>query len=114
MTRTFTQLKLALLFAFFAVNAIGQTNIYMTSKDDLILRVIDSASGNSVSTVTMSATGATIQCVNGLEIHPCTDEVFAIFQVQGQSGRSLGIINALQSEHKKGALSHSEKPLFVS
>lgn len=83
------------LVLFLALPAFSQTRVFLTSKDDNTLRIADSATLSINSTVAMTASGATITGVNGLDVHPCSGEIYVILKISGQTGRSLGTVDTL-------------------
>lgn len=65
----------------------------MTGKNDNSLRQADTSSYTISSTNTFTQSGTTIDGVTGIDVHPCTGEIFAMLKINNQSGRSLAVID---------------------
>jgi len=72
----------------------AQTTLYLTSKDDDILRFVDSATTIITGQVTLDAgSSVTINGVLDLDVHPCTGDLYVLLNISAQSGRSLAIVD---------------------
>lgn len=87
-----TRFFLVGLLALFAPGLMAQTLYSVTSGDDL-LRVINPADASTVSSVTMTLAGQTINGATGAATHPATGELWVILKATGGSGRLLGTVN---------------------
>jgi hypothetical protein len=67
--------------------------LYSISRDDNLLRVVDPATGDTISSVPITLVGRTVSFGNGLATHPVTKKLFALLTLAGQSGRQLVTIN---------------------
>lgn len=89
-------LKPYLLCAFawllLAAPASSQT-LLSVAQGDALLRTIDPATAQTLSSVTMTLAGQTINGATGLAVHPTSGQLFVILRVQGVAGRVLGTVN---------------------
>jgi len=67
--------------------------LYSVAASDDLLRTIDPTDGSTLSSVTMTLSGATLNGATGLAFNQLTSELFGILKVSGQSGRELVTIN---------------------
>jgi hypothetical protein len=66
---------------------------YSISRDDAVLRVIDLSNGNTVGSVAMALSSATIVGGNGLATDPLSGTLYGLVKLQGQAGRELVTID---------------------
>ncbi len=74
------------------VTAVDRT-LYTVSPSDADLRVIDPLSGSTITSFSISVSGATVLGANGLARDPTTGKLWALLQLTGQPGRELVTIN---------------------
>src|SRR5262245_17188284 len=79
--------------AFVPLPAHAQRILYSVSRDDDLLRVINPATGATISSVAITLAGRGVSFANGLAAHPITGELFALLTLDGQTPRQLVIIN---------------------
>jgi len=72
-----------------STKAIGDEPLFSISSGDDLLRSIDSTDGSTLTSVTITLGGATVEAGTGLARHPLTDELFALLKISGQNGREL-------------------------
>src|SRR5690606_16526800 len=77
------------------LSSYAQSKLYMVSRDDDSLRIVDSATVSIDTTVVMTATGVVIDGATGLAIHPCSGVPYLLLKISGQSGRSLATVDSI-------------------
>ena len=63
--------------------------LYSISSDDDMLRVVNSSTGDTISSVPITLAGKIVARGNGLATHPVTGQLFALLTLVGQPGRQL-------------------------
>lgn len=67
--------------------------LYTVAELDAKLRVIDPLTAATVSSVTMTLTGKTIEGASGLATQPVSNTLYALLKLTGQSGKELITVN---------------------
>jgi hypothetical protein len=81
------------LLAFGPAPAYAERFLYSISRDDAFLRVVNPATGATISSVPITLAGKVVAFGNGLATHPGTGQLFALLTLAGQPGRELVTIN---------------------
>jgi len=67
--------------------------LYTVSSADTQLRSVDPLTGRTLSSVSITLGGVTLEGASGLTRHPQTGEIFALLQISGQTGAELVVLD---------------------
>ncbi len=81
------------LLALPAVAADPGLPLYTVSSADNQLRSVDPLTGRTLSAVSLTLGGATLEGASGLARNPVTGEIFALLRVSGQTGHELVVLD---------------------
>lgn len=94
MKRLYTLLMVATLFLMTNYLHAQATPLFMVSNNNSNLYQVDTTNGGTSNLGSLSPVGGgSISQCNGLAVHPCTGEIYAVVQYSSGSGRSIAVID---------------------